>query len=101
VGLTDGRARADLGELLWSIRPSATLYTVVEHTTTELQRVPRRDRLGGLIHEYQQVAEPAPSCWHPPSRSVTPVFVRSRRHRRPAGQRRTQAHHGTPPSFRR
>jgi putative transposase len=27
-----------------------------EHTTTELQRVLRRDRLGGLIHEYQQVA---------------------------------------------
>ena len=27
-----------------------------EHTTTDLQRVRRRDRLGGLIHEYQQVA---------------------------------------------
>ena len=72
-----------------------------EHTTTELQRVLRRDRLGGLIHEYQQVAEPARSCWHPPSRSVTPVFVRRRRHRRPAAQRCTQAHHVTPPCFRR
>ena len=27
-----------------------------EHATTELHRVVRRDRLGGLIHEYDQVA---------------------------------------------
>ena len=35
---------------------AAPLRPLPEHTTTELQRVLRRDRLGGLIHEYQQVA---------------------------------------------
>ena len=35
---------------------AASLRPLPEHTTTELQRVQRRDRLGGLIHEYQQVA---------------------------------------------
>ena len=35
---------------------AAPLRRLPEHTTTDLQRVLRRDRLGGLIHEYQQVA---------------------------------------------
>jgi putative transposase len=35
---------------------AAPLRLLPEHTTTDLQRVRRRDRLGGLIHEYQQVA---------------------------------------------
>jgi putative transposase len=35
---------------------AAPLRPLPEHTTTELQRVLRRDRFGGLIHEYQQVA---------------------------------------------
>ena len=34
---------------------AAPLRPLPEHTTTDLQRVRRRDRLGGLIHEYQQV----------------------------------------------
>ena len=42
-------------------RPHRTLgqaapLRLPEHTTTELQPVLRRDRLGGLIHEYQRVA---------------------------------------------
>jgi hypothetical protein len=35
---------------------AAPLRPLPEHTTTELQCVIRRDRPGGLIHEYQQVA---------------------------------------------
>ena len=35
---------------------AAPLRLLPEHTTTDPQRVRRRDRLGGLIHEYQQVA---------------------------------------------
>ena len=26
------------------------------HTTTEIHKIERHDRLGGLVHEYQQVA---------------------------------------------
>ena len=35
------------------------------HTATELYKVRRRDRLGGLLHEYQQAARGAPSFGHP------------------------------------
>jgi putative transposase len=35
---------------------AAPLRPLPEHATAELHRVVRRDRLGGLIHEYQQVA---------------------------------------------
>lgn len=48
------------------------------HTTPEIHNVRRCDRLGGLIHEYQQVAWGVQSFWHPQA----PVEPRSRR--RPA-----------------
>ena len=35
---------------------AAPLRPLPEHTTTDLRRVLRRDRLGGLLNEYQQVA---------------------------------------------
>ena len=35
---------------------AAPLRPLPDRTTTEIQQVRRRDRLGGLIHEYQQVA---------------------------------------------
>jgi len=42
--------------LLWT-RCTRLPYDPFPHrTTTEIHNVRRRDRLGGLIHEYQQVA---------------------------------------------
>ena len=35
---------------------AAPLRPLPHHTTTEIHNVRRRDRLGGLLHEYQQVA---------------------------------------------
>jgi transposase InsO family protein len=35
---------------------AAPLRPLPHHTTTEIHNVLRRDRLGGLLHEYQQVA---------------------------------------------
>jgi putative transposase len=39
-----------------SLGQAAPLRPLPHHTTTEIHNVQRRDRLGGLIHEYQQVA---------------------------------------------
>jgi putative transposase len=39
-----------------SLGQAAPLRPLPHHTTTEIRNVQRRDRLGGLIHEYQQVA---------------------------------------------
>jgi hypothetical protein len=36
-------------------------------------RVARRDRLGGLIHEYAQVAWHEPNTWHPQAASASPT----------------------------
>jgi putative transposase len=35
---------------------AAPLRLLPRHTTTEIHNVRRRDRLGGLLHEYRQVA---------------------------------------------
>jgi len=39
-----------------TLAQAAPLRPLPEHAATELHRVVRRDRLGGLIHEYEQVA---------------------------------------------
>jgi transposase InsO family protein len=39
-----------------TLAQAAPLRPLPEYATTELHRVVRRDRLGGLIHEYEQVA---------------------------------------------
>jgi transposase InsO family protein len=39
-----------------ALRQAAPLRPLPHHTTTEIHNVRRRDRLGGLLHEYQQVA---------------------------------------------
>jgi hypothetical protein len=35
---------------------AAPLRPLPQHTTTQVNGIRRRDRLGGLLHEYQQVA---------------------------------------------
>jgi hypothetical protein len=37
------------------IRQGAPLRALPEHCSTDITRVQRHDRLGGLLHEYQQV----------------------------------------------
>jgi hypothetical protein len=39
-----------------SLGQAAPLRPLPHHTTRKIQNVRRHDRLGGLIHEYQQVA---------------------------------------------
>ena len=57
-----GRASASTSEHYNDHRPhrtlgqAAPLRPLPQPTTTEINNVRRRDRLGGLLHEYQQVA---------------------------------------------
>lgn len=54
-----------LGYAALTLSQAAPLRPLPERTSTEINTVRRRDRLGGLLHEYQQVACGAPSCGHP------------------------------------
>src|SRR4051794_40405872 len=44
---------------------AAPLRPLPQPTTSATNTIRRRDRLGGLLHEYQQVAGPARHFWHP------------------------------------
>jgi hypothetical protein len=54
---------------------AAPLRPLPERTRTEID-VRRRDRLGGLLHEYQQVACRAPSFGHPHPQTLRSTAAR-------------------------
>ena len=55
----------DLAAVARWLGQAAPLRPLPQRTTSNTNRVGRRDRLGGLLHEYQQAARHVQRFWHP------------------------------------